>query len=98
MISSSLREQYGLNTFSKKFKKVTWNEFTTLLTGISPDSILGRVVLIRAETDPDTIKNFNLSQRKIYNDWQNRKIKNMSKSQLNKALDEILNIFKGVSK
>lgn len=46
-----------------------WSEFVSLLTGISPDTALGRIVSIRAETDKEILKNFNDEQRKIRNEW-----------------------------
>lgn len=41
----------------------------SLLIGISPDTALGRIVSIRAETDKEILKNFNDEQRKIRNEW-----------------------------
>ena len=40
-----------------------------MLSGIMPETPLGRVVSIRAEKDPKIIKNFTKEQKKIRNDW-----------------------------
>ncbi len=52
---------------------MSWSEFCTLLSGLSPDTPLGRIVSIRAEKDPKVLKNFTKEQQKIRNDWQRRK-------------------------
>lgn len=57
---------------------MSWNEFCSLLSGIMPDTPLGRIVAIRAESDPKVIKEFSKDQRAIRNEWllaRNRKRK-----------------------
>lgn len=46
-----------------------WSEFCSLLSGLLPDTPLGRVVSIRAEKDAKIIKGFSKEQRRIHNDW-----------------------------
>lgn len=53
---------------------MSWNEFCTLLSGLLPDTPLGKIVGIRAEKDPKMLKNFTKEQKKIRNDWQRRKM------------------------
>ena len=69
--------QYGLRLSTKEFKSVSWGEFRALLSGISPDTPLGRIVSIRSETDKGVIKHFSPEQKRIYNDWQKRSAKQM---------------------
>ena len=47
-----------------------WMEFCTLVSGLMPDTPLGQIVSIRAESDPKTIKSFSKDQRKIHSDWR----------------------------
>lgn len=57
---------------------MSWNEFCNLLSGLMPDTPLGKIVAIRAEKDPKVIKEFNETQRNIRNDWiirRNRKLR-----------------------
>lgn len=75
LIVSSFLTQYGIRIRTKEFETVSWGEFASLLAGISPDTPLGRIVAIRAETDKKVIKNFNSYQKHIYNDWRSRKAK-----------------------
>lgn len=73
LIEASFAQQYGIRLRNED--EMSWNEFCTLLSGLMPDTPLGRVVSIRAETDPDIIKNFNDGQRRIYNEWRARIIR-----------------------
>ena len=57
------------------------------------DTPLGQIVGIRAETDAETIKNFNDAQMKIYNDWKNR---DMSKNEqkYTESMDKLFSMLK----
>lgn len=79
-----------------------WPEFAALLGGIGPDSALGRVIAIRSETDPERLKQFTPSQKKIRDDWimkQANEVKERTRrgeapgADVEKALREIQNIF-----
>lgn len=52
---------------------MSWSEFCTLLSGLLPDTPLGKIVSIRAEKDPKILANFTKEQKQIRNDWQRRK-------------------------
>lgn len=68
-------------------------EFFNRLSTLRADTSLGDIVSIRSETDKNVIKNFNSSQRRIYNEWKNRKIENIkkqSKEDILKAEDFLL--------
>lgn len=77
LIVSSFLSQYGLRIRTKEFETVTWDEFKALISGLSPETALGRIVAIRAETDKNTIKHFTPEQRRIYDDWRERSAKKM---------------------
>lgn len=79
--------------YSDEFQKIKWNEFVSLLSGISPDSPLGRLVQIRTETDSKVIKNFNSHQRRIYNEWQTKKLKNSSPQANENAIEQMRQVF-----
>lgn len=55
---------------------MSWDEFKSLLSGIAPETPLGRMVAIRSETDKDVMKHFSKDQKRIYNEWRNRKTEN----------------------
>lgn len=86
LIVSSFLSQYGLRIRTKEFESVTWDEFRSLLAGISPDTVLGRVVAIRSEMDKDVIKHFNSDQKRIYDAWRCRKAEAMTTKSYDAAM------------
>lgn len=58
-----------------------WDEFRTLLIGISPETPLGRIVSIRAEDDKNILKYFSKEQRRIRNEWMQRSAKKKTPQQ-----------------
>ena len=75
LIEASFSQQYGIRL--RQEEDMSWDEFCTLLSGLLPDTPLGRIVSIRAEKDPKVIKNFTDDQKKIRSSWQRRKIQRM---------------------
>ena len=97
LIVSSFLSQYGIRLSTKEFKTVDWAEFSALLSGLSADTALGKVVAIRSETDSETIKRFSSYQKKIYDDWRTKQSERMTEEeyeaemrQLEKSLFSIL--------
>lgn len=78
LIISSFLSQYGLRIRTKEFESVSWDEFKSLVAGIAPDTVLGRIVAIRSETDKDVIKHFTTDQKRIYDEWHKRQAAQMS--------------------
>ena len=93
MIVSSFLTQYGLRIRTKEFESVSWDEFKSLIAGIDPETPLGRVVAIRAETDRNVIKNFNKEQKHIYNAWRNRKAETMPPATYEQEMKALENMF-----
>lgn len=69
---------------------MSWSEFCTLLSGLLPDTPLGRVVGIRAEKDPKVLNSFTKEQKKIRSDWQRRKLQKLKEDPVayKKYMDE----------
>ena len=59
-----------------------WDEFAALLSGIGPETALGRVVAIRSETDPDILKHYTQEQRRIRDSWMARNKATISKEEI----------------
>lgn len=93
LIVSSFQSEYGVRVYSEDFKNMKWDEFASLLNGLSADSPLGRLVQIRTETDKEVIKNFTLHQRKIYNDWQTKRLENSSPQENENAIEQMRQVF-----
>lgn len=70
-----------------------WDEFRDLLVGISPDTALGRIVGIRSETDKDVLKHFTKDQRRIRNEWMQRKAKAVKPEDMDKILEGFKQAF-----
>ena len=73
LIEASFLSQYGIRL---KTAELDFDEFLNLTSCIMPDTPLGQIVAIRSESDAEVISNFTDSQRKIYNDWNNRDVLN----------------------
>ena len=66
-----------------------WDEFAALLSGIGPETALGRVVAIRSETDPDILKHYTPEQRRIRDSWMAKNKATISKEEMTDALENI---------
>lgn len=74
-----------------------WEEFKDLLTGLGPDTPLGRIVQIRTEDDEEAIKYFTKEQREIRNKWRNKVAKQRSREDVQTFLDSMLEAFKNMA-
>lgn len=86
LIISSFLTQYGLRIRTKEFETVSWDEFRSLLAGLSPETPLGRMVAIRSESDDNVIEHFTADQKKIWNAWRNRKAENMTQTEYDQQM------------
>lgn len=70
-----------------------WGEFRQLLVGLGPETPLGRIVSIRSETNKDVLKHFSKEQRRIRNEWMQRRAKSVSQEDMQKILDGFKQAF-----
>lgn len=70
-----------------------WDEFTTLLSGLGPDTPLVRVVAIRAEEDKNVLKTFTPGQRRIRNEYRSRRAKQIPQENVQDALERMKQAF-----
>ncbi len=89
---ASFQDQYGIR-LSREAKTMRWGEFCDLLAGISPDTPLGRIVAIRAEDDPEVLKQFTPEQRRIRNRWRTKQAEQVSEQDLNVFLKTMQDAF-----
>lgn len=80
LIESSFAQQYGIRLRIEN--DMTWDEFSTLLSGLNADTPLGSIVTIRSEKDPKKIKEFSAEQKRIRNEYINRKNKKLKSDKL----------------
>jgi hypothetical protein len=70
-----------------------WDEFRALLVGIGPETPLGRIVAIRSEDDKEILKHFTPDQKRIRNEWQQKRAKSKSVNDTQKFLEAMKNAF-----
>lgn len=97
LITASFQSQYGIR-LSREIKGMTWGEFRTYLSGLSPETPLGRVVSIRAENDREVLKRFTKEQHRIRNEWRGRIARGRTDGQTADTLDEIKRMFVSMAK
>ena len=90
LIVSSLLQQYGIRVYSTEFKRMKWAELSALIAGIGPDTPLGRIVSIRAESDKDRIKEFTPDQNRIWSAWR----KKLAGQKTKQDMEQMLDMFK----
>jgi hypothetical protein len=45
---------------------MSWREFSYFISGLSGDTPLGRIISIRAEKDPDTVKHMTDDEKAVF--------------------------------
>lgn len=70
-----------------------WDEFSALLSGLGPDTALGRIVEIRSETAPERIKLFSADQLRIHSEWKKKQASEVTNEQMNEFLEQMKNTF-----
>lgn len=70
-----------------------WDEFRDLLSGIGPETPLGRIVSIRAEEDENVLKHFTKEQHRIRNEWRLKKATEIAPEKMEQILEEFKQAF-----
>ena len=68
VIEASFAMQYGIR-LSKE--DIGFGEFLRLLSGIMPETPLGRLVAVRSEDRTDVLKGFGVYEKKVRSEWRN---------------------------
>lgn len=71
-------------------------EWARLLSGLLPETPLGRIVGIRAETDHKVIKAYGQYERDIRRKWALHQASKMSKEQSNDSIVDLQKMLKGL--
>lgn len=74
-----------------------WDEFCDLVSGLDPETPLGRMVQIRTENDKDRLKQFTPEMKKIRNEWQGRNARKRSKEEVEDFLASMQEAFKSMA-
>ena len=92
LIVASFLSQYGIR-LSRDLEGMSWREFSYLLGSISGDTPLGRIVAIRAENDPETLKHFTAEEKRIRNEYRRKNAKNKSDAEVTNAMEHFKQAF-----
>lgn len=92
LIYASFQSQYGIR-LSRDLAGMSWREFSYFINGLSGDTPLGQVVSIRAEKDPEVLKEFTREQKRIRNDYLRRKAKTMPRESADEAIEKMKQAF-----
>lgn len=76
---------------------MSWDEFTTLLSGLNSDTPLGNVIAIRKENDSEILKRFTPEQRQMRNEWRIKQANSMSDDYFNEQMTGLNNLFRKMS-
>ena len=87
LIEASFLEQYGLRLSEVD---MSWREFSDLLSCLSSDTALGRVVAIRSETDGEVLKNFTKGQKEIREEWLKNHRREQTEADYNASMQALL--------
>lgn len=97
MIYASFQSQYGIR-LSNDLSSMSWREFSYLINGLSGETPLGRIVSVRAEKDPDKLKEFTAEEKKIRNEYLRKRAKQMPSKKADEALEQMRQAFIAMGK
>ena len=90
LIEASFSAQYGIRLRNEP--DMTWDEFSSFLAGLLPDTPLGYIVQIRSENDREKLKYFTPEQKRIRAEWRAKQAKkqaSMSHEEARKAIEQL---------
>ena len=87
LIEASFLDEYVLRLSEVD---MSWREFSDLLSCLSADTALGRVVAIRSETDGEVFKNVTKGQKGIREEWLKNHREEQTKAEYNASKQALL--------
>ena len=92
LIVSSFQTQYGIR-LSSDLPDMGWLEFSYMLEGLSGGTPLGRIIAIRAENDPETLKGFTPAERRIRDEYRKKMAMQKSDKEVARAIEGFRQAF-----
>lgn len=71
-----------------------WDEFSDLVAGLSEDTPLIKMAMIRTESRPEALEQFTPGQLKEHTKWQRRRALKRPKQETEKAILDLQETFK----
>ena len=75
--------------YAEEFRRMTWQEFRSLLSGLGEDTPLVRTVQIRLENDPKMLAHFNSAQHRIRSEWRSKQCSKRTQDEVDSFLREM---------
>ena len=97
LVVSSFQTQYGIR-LSESLKEMSFREFAYLIEGLSDTTPLGRIVAIRAENNPEHLKEFTPEQRKIRSEYRRKAASKKTKKEVGDAIEQFKQAFISLAK
>lgn len=92
LITASFQSMYGMR-LARELPGMKWREFAALLAGLDERTPLGRVAAIRAEDDPERLREFTPAMRRLRSAWRNRQAQRMPPQEVEAFLEEMKRAF-----
>ena len=94
LIESSLATQYGIRL--RQEPDISYAEWARLVSGLMPETPLGRVVQIRMERDPKVIAKFGEYERRVRADWNHFKHSKQTPEEAQQSIEQLQNMLKNL--
>ncbi|MDY4058107.1 MAG: Gp15 family bacteriophage protein [Blautia sp.] len=87
-MEASFLTQYGIRLIETE---MDWKEFTVLLSGLMPETPLGKIVATRCEENKEILKHFSPEENRIRNDWRSKHSlkEEMTEAEMEKAVSSL---------
>ena len=97
LIVASFQSQYGIR-LSRELVGMSWREFSYMLNGITGDTPLGNIVRIRAENDPNAIKEFTPEEKRIRNEYRRKMARQKPQKEVTSVIEQFRQAFINMAK
>ena len=74
LIEASIAQQYGIRV-RQVIDTISWSEMCTYISGLLPDTPLGKIIQIRSEENKEILKSFTPDMLKERRNWRNKQAK-----------------------
>lgn len=92
LIESSFATQYGIRL--RQEPDISYAEWSRLLSGLMPETPLGKIVRIRMEKDSKTLQNYGTYERQVRADWALFKNRKKTPAELKRDTVELQKMLK----
>lgn len=94
LIEASFATQYGIRL--RQEPDITYAEWARLVSGLMPETPLGKVVQIRMEKDPKIISKYGEYERRVRADWNKFKYSQQTAEQSSQSVEQLQSMLKNL--